>query len=126
MRAGPADAGPIAPAFHGIRPAGAATTLAGAPVDPYAAYGAQSAQVMLDAIAKGGNDRAAVIDAMFDYSVDDGVLGTFSFNENGDPTGAEGAVVAISVYHATPGTALGEVAAVISPAQETVDAARGL
>jgi branched-chain amino acid transport system substrate-binding protein len=103
-----------------------ADTLAGAPVDPYAAYGAQSAQVMLDAIAKGGNDRAAVIDAMFDYSVDDGVLGTFSFNENGDPTGAEGAVVAISVYHATPGTALGEVAAVISPAQETVDAARGL
>jgi branched-chain amino acid transport system substrate-binding protein len=118
--------GPAGQEFASAFEAAYTDTLAGAPVDPYAAYGAQAAQVMLDAIAQGGTDRAAVIEAMFGYTVEDGVLGTFSFNENGDPTGAEGAVVAISVYHATPGTALGEVAAVISPAQETVDAARGL
>jgi branched-chain amino acid transport system substrate-binding protein len=103
-----------------------ADTLGDNPPDPYSAYGAQAAEVMLAAIAQGGADRAAVIEAMFGYSVDDGILGTFSFNENGDPTGAEGAVVAISVYRASADQALAEVAGVISPAQETVDAARGL
>lgn len=99
--------------------------LAGAPIDPYAVYGAQSAQVLLDAVAKGGSDRAAVIRALFRYSGADGVLGPFSFDENGDPApgGADG--VAVTVYHATAGTALGKVATVISPGQKTVDAARG-
>lgn len=118
--------GPAGQEFASAFEAEYADSLAGAPVDPYAAYAAQAAQVLLYAISQGGTDRAAVIQAMFGYSVEDGILGTFSFNENGDPTGASGAVVAISVYHATPGTALGEVAAVISPKQETVDAARGL
>jgi branched-chain amino acid transport system substrate-binding protein len=103
-----------------------AAELEGNPVDPYSAYGAQSAEVMLDAIAAGGADRAAVIEAMFATEVADGILGSFTFNENGDPSGAEGAVVAISVYRATAETALAEVAEVISPAPELVDAARGL
>ena len=103
-----------------------AAELEGNPVDPYSAYGAQSAEVILDAIEAGGADRAAIIDAMFATEVADGILGSFTFNENGDPAGAEGAVVAISVYRATADTALAEVAEVISPPAELVDAARGL
>jgi branched-chain amino acid transport system substrate-binding protein len=103
-----------------------AAELAGNPVDPYSAYGAQAGEVILDAIAAGGADRAAVLEALFATQVTDGILGSFSFNENGDPAGAEGAVVAISVYRATAETALAEVAAVVSPAPELVDAARGL
>lgn len=102
-----------------------AKKLGGKPVDPYAAYAAQAAQVALHAIAQGGTDRAAVVRAIFAYHVRHGILGTFSFNANGDPTRASGAVVAITVYRATPGTALGEVAATITPAQRTVDAANG-
>jgi branched-chain amino acid transport system substrate-binding protein len=103
-----------------------ADELQGNPVDPYSAYGAQSAEVILDAIETAGADRAAIIDAMFATEVADGILGSFTFNENGDPSGAEGAVVAISVYRATADTALAEVAEVISPPAELVDAARGL
>lgn len=102
-----------------------ATELAGNPVDPYAAYGGQAAEVVLAAVATAGADRAAVIEAIFATSIADGILGTFQFNENGDPAGAEGAVVAISIYRAIAGTALGEVAAVVSPSPELVDAARG-
>jgi branched-chain amino acid transport system substrate-binding protein len=102
-----------------------ADELGGNPPDPYSAYGAQAAEVMLDAIAQGGADRAAVRDALFATQVQDGILGSFSFNENGDPAGAEGAVVAITIYRATAETALAEVAAVISPSPELVDAARG-
>jgi branched-chain amino acid transport system substrate-binding protein len=103
-----------------------ASELKGNPVDPYSAYGAQAAEVFLDAIAAGGADRAAVLDALFATVVTDGILGSFQFNENGDPSPGEGAVVAISVYRATAETALAEVADVVSPAPELVDAARGL
>ena len=102
-----------------------ADTLGGNPPDPYSAYAGQAAEIILDSIAQGGADRTAVIDAMYATQVTDGILGTFSFNENGDPTGAEGAVVAISVYRASADQALAEVADVISPAEETVNAARG-
>ncbi len=102
-----------------------ADELGGAPVDPYSAYAAAAAQVMLDAVAAGGTDRQAVIDAMYQYQVTDGVIGSFEFNEYGDPTPAEGAVVAITIYRASAEQALAEVAAVVSPSPELVDAARG-
>jgi ABC-type branched-subunit amino acid transport system substrate-binding protein len=101
-----------------------AAELGDTPVDPYAAYGAQAAQVVLDAIAAGGADRAAVLDALFATTVEDGPIGSFGFNEYGDPNPAEGAVVAITIYRATADTALAEVASVVSPAPETVEAAR--
>jgi branched-chain amino acid transport system substrate-binding protein len=91
-------------------------------VDPYAAYGAQAAVVMLDAIEAGGDDRAAVIEALFETKVDNGILGTFEINENGDPALAEGGIVGFTIYRAeeelVPETTL-------SPKQETIDAARG-
>jgi branched-chain amino acid transport system substrate-binding protein len=102
-----------------------ADALKGNQPDPYSVYGAQAGEVILDAIEQGGADRAAVIDAMFATQVSDGLLGSFQFNENGDPTPAEGAVVSITVFRASAQQALAEVGAVISPAPELVDAARG-
>jgi branched-chain amino acid transport system substrate-binding protein len=91
-------------------------------VDPYAAYGAQAAVVLLDAIATGGDDRAAVIDALKNTKVENGILGSFQINENGDPSLASGGVVGFTIYRAekelVPETTL-------SPKQKTIDAARG-
>jgi branched-chain amino acid transport system substrate-binding protein len=92
------------------------------PVDPYAAYGAQAAEVLLDAIAKGGDDRAAVIQALFDTKVTDGILGTFEINENGDPAQAGGAVVGFTIYRAEKEL---ETETVLSPEDQLVEAARG-
>jgi branched-chain amino acid transport system substrate-binding protein len=98
-------------------------TLDGDPVDPYAVYGAQAAQIMIDAIAASDGTRASVIEQMFAMKVEDSFLGSFSFNENGDPELASGAVLGFTIYR---GEEQLEVETVFSPAQETVDAARGL
>ena len=97
-------------------------TLGGREIDPYAIYGAQAAQVMLDAIAASDGTRASVIEQLFAASVTDGLLGSFEINENGDPSGAEGAVVGFTIYKAT--TKL-ETETTISPKPENVEAARG-
>jgi branched-chain amino acid transport system substrate-binding protein len=97
-------------------------TLGGKEIDPYAIYGAQAAQVLLDAIAASDGTRASVIEQLFAAKVTDGFLGSFEINENGDPSGAEGAVVGFTVYKAT--TKL-ETETTISPKPENVEAARG-
>jgi branched-chain amino acid transport system substrate-binding protein len=97
-------------------------TLGGDAVEPYSIYGAQSAQIFLDAIEQAGTDRAGILEAIFNYSVEDGLIGSFEINENGDPTGGEGAVVAFTVY---VGTDKLETETTISPKPENVDAARG-
>jgi branched-chain amino acid transport system substrate-binding protein len=97
-------------------------TLGGKEIDPYAIYGAQAARVMLDAIAASDGSRASVIEQLFNASVKDGYLGSFDINENGDPSGAEGAVVGFTIYKAT--TKL-ETETTISPKDENVQAARG-
>ena len=94
--------------------------LNGKPIDPYAIYGAQAGQVMLDAIANSDGTRADVIKKMFETKVTDGLLGSFSFNENGDPQDASGAVVGFTIYVATDKL---EPAKVISPDPATVKAA---
>ncbi|MGH3066360.1 MAG: branched-chain amino acid ABC transporter substrate-binding protein [Gaiellaceae bacterium] len=94
--------------------------LAGKPIDPYAVYGAQSAQIVLDAIAASDGSRADVITQMFAAQVTDGLLGTFGFNENGDPTNASGAVVGFTMYVATDKL---ETSDNFSPKAETVTAA---
>jgi hypothetical protein len=96
--------------------------LSGKAIDPYAIYGAQSAQVLLDAIADSDGSREEIISNMFATNVTDGLLGSFTFSADGDPVAEEGATVAITVYKAT--TKL-ETAETISPNQETVDAALG-
>jgi branched-chain amino acid transport system substrate-binding protein len=99
-------------------------TLGDEPVDPYAIYGGQAAQVILDAIGASDGSRPSVIEQMFATQVTDGLLGSFAFNENGDPVATgETDVVAFTIYN---GQEELEVETTLSPAQENVDAARGL
>jgi branched-chain amino acid transport system substrate-binding protein len=99
-----------------------APRIGGDAIDPYAIYGAQAAEIMLDAIAASDGSRADVIAKMFEAEVEDGYLGTFGINENGDPSGAEGAVVGFTIYEATDKL---ETVKTISPKPENVEAARG-
>ncbi|MEI7759579.1 MAG: branched-chain amino acid ABC transporter substrate-binding protein [Thermoleophilia bacterium] len=96
--------------------------LKGAPIEPYAIYSAQAAQVLFDAIGASDGSRADVIAKMFETKVDQGLLGSFSIGANGDPEDASGAVTAIVVYKATDKL---ETVKVISPSQAAVDAALG-
>jgi branched-chain amino acid transport system substrate-binding protein len=91
-------------------------------VDPYAAYGAQAATVLLDAIETAGADRAAVIEALFATKVENGILGSFEINENGDPSQGKGGIVNFVIYRAEA-----ELVAEsqLAPKQATIDAARG-
>ena len=97
-------------------------TLGDEPIDPYAVYGAQATQVLLDAIAASDYTRADVIEQMFAVTVEDGFLGSFSFSENGDPELASGAVVGFTIFR---GEEELEAETVVSPQEENVDAARG-
>jgi branched-chain amino acid transport system substrate-binding protein len=94
----------------------------GTPIDPYAIYGGQAAQVLLDAIEASDGTRADVIAKMFETEVTDGLIGSFEINENGDPSGGEGAVVGFTIYKATDKL---ETETTISPKPENVEAARG-
>lgn len=96
--------------------------LAGKPIDPYAIYGAQSARVLLDAIGNSDGSRTSIIEEMFATEVENDLLGTFGFNENGDPTNASGAVVGFTMYVATDKL---ETSDNFSPSPETVAAAGG-
>jgi branched-chain amino acid transport system substrate-binding protein len=98
----------------------AAGPLSGQAIEPYAVYGGQSAQIVLDAIGESDGSRADVIAKMFESEVTDGLLGSFSFNENGDPENAEGAVVGFTMYVATDKL---ETEDNFSPKPETVTAA---
>jgi branched-chain amino acid transport system substrate-binding protein len=96
-------------------------TLGGKAVDPYAILGAQAAQVMLGAIEKSDGTRASVIDEVFKTQVDNGLIGDFSFNENGDLSGASGAAVQFTIYEGTDHL---KTLLTTSPEPELVDAAR--
>jgi len=98
-------------------------TLGDKPVDPYAIYGAQAAQIVVDAIAASDGTRASVLTNVFATKVADGFLGNFEINDNGDPELASGAVVGFTIYVATTELV---TETTISPKPETVDAARGL
>ncbi|HEY2373040.1 MAG TPA: branched-chain amino acid ABC transporter substrate-binding protein [Gaiellaceae bacterium] len=56
----------------------------GATPNPYAAYGAQAMDVMLNAVAAGGGDRSKTNKAVFGQTVTNGILGTFTINATGD------------------------------------------
>jgi len=59
-------------------------TQAGGQVDPYSAYAAQSAEVLLKAIENSDGTRADVAAQLFKTKVTDGILGSFQINEEGD------------------------------------------
>jgi branched-chain amino acid transport system substrate-binding protein len=52
--------------------------------DPYAIYGYEAMKLGLDTIAKAGPSKAAVLSALFATANRSSVLGTYSFNKNGD------------------------------------------
>ena len=56
----------------------------GATPNPYAAYGAQAMLVMLDAVAKSGGNRAQVTKSLFGITINNGILGNFTINAQGD------------------------------------------
>jgi branched-chain amino acid transport system substrate-binding protein len=96
--------------------------LSGKSIDPYAIYGGQAAQTMLDAIAASDGSRSDVISKLFASDVSQGLLGSFTFSSDGDPVASAGATVAITVYKATDKL---ETVKTIAPKQTTVDAALG-
>jgi branched-chain amino acid transport system substrate-binding protein len=100
--------------------------LAGKAIDPYAIYGAQAAQVLLDAIAASDGSREDVITQLFATDTDEGLIGAFTFNEEGDPQGKAGANIAVTVlftvYKAESKLVSFET---IAPKAETVAAATG-
>jgi branched-chain amino acid transport system substrate-binding protein len=52
--------------------------------NPYSAYGAQAMDVILQAIAKGGGNRAATTKSVFGLTITGGILGTFTIGPSGD------------------------------------------
>jgi branched-chain amino acid transport system substrate-binding protein len=85
-------------------------------VEPYTAYAAQAAEVLLDAIGAAGDDRQAVIDNVLGAEVTGGILGDFTLNDEGDVnTGA------VTVYQGPEWND----AKVITPTTELITAAGG-
>ena len=67
---------------------------------PWTAYGAQAADVLLDAIGRSVGTRASVTKALLQTRVRNGLIGSFSFTPTGDTTA--GAVTMIRVDHGQP------------------------
>jgi branched-chain amino acid transport system substrate-binding protein len=61
-----------------------AATQPGAGIEPSAVYAAQATEVLLDAIARSDGTRASVIEELFRTKVVGGLLGDFTFDDNGD------------------------------------------
>jgi branched-chain amino acid transport system substrate-binding protein len=59
-------------------------TQSGGNVDPYSAYAAQSAEVLLTAIENSDGTRADVAAQLLKTKVTDGILGSFTIDPNGD------------------------------------------
>jgi branched-chain amino acid transport system substrate-binding protein len=88
------------------------------PLEPYTAYAAQAAEVLMTAIEQGGADRAGVIQSMFEFSTTSGIIAPeFEFDENGDPT-----VGPVTIYVAKKTFDTQEV---VTPEAELVEAAKG-
>src|SRR5215207_2818661 len=66
--------------------------------NPYTVYAAQAAVVLLDAIERGGDDRAKVSEELFNTDIKDGILGDFQIDKNGDTT-----LGTVSVYQIKDG-----------------------
>jgi DNA-binding SARP family transcriptional activator/ABC-type branched-subunit amino acid transport system substrate-binding protein/DNA-binding beta-propeller fold protein YncE len=59
-------------------------TLAGETLEPSAIYAAQAMDVVLDAIRRSDGTRASVLQALFETRIRNGLIGTVSFDHNGD------------------------------------------
>jgi branched-chain amino acid transport system substrate-binding protein len=59
-------------------------TLAGQQLEPSAVYAAQAMEVVLDAIQRSDGTRGSVLEALFETRIPNGLIGTVSFDRNGD------------------------------------------
>src|SRR5262249_54541987 len=80
----------------------------GRPVEAYSVATAQATETLLDGIARSDGTRASVTSQLFKTKVTNGILGSFSFDRNGDTTA--GAVTIYRIIHGAP-----MVVAVITP-----------
>ena len=74
--------------------------LGGEAIDPYAAYAAQAAAVLVDAVENSDGTRANVIENLLNTKVTNGILGSFEINQNGDVSNAKGNIVGYTIYRA--------------------------
>ena len=79
----------------------------GAELEPMTVYAAQAAEVLLDAIARSNGTRASVLRELFRTRVENGLLGSFAFDANGDIT--ESPVTIARVTGRGGSTAVGSV-----------------
>jgi branched-chain amino acid transport system substrate-binding protein len=89
----------------------------GEPVELFAPYAGQAAEVLLPAIQSGNGTRSGVIQSLFKTRVHDGIVGSFSITLSGDPSPAP-----ISVSQAEDTFVLSKT---ITPLPQLVNAARG-
>ena len=89
----------------------------GEPVELFAPYAGQAAEVLLPAIQSGNATRSGVIQSLFKTRVHDGIVGSFSITPSGDPSPAP-----ISVSQAEDTFVLSKT---ITPLPQLVNAARG-
>jgi ABC-type branched-subunit amino acid transport system substrate-binding protein/DNA-binding beta-propeller fold protein YncE len=108
---------PIVPASHlpssGREFAEAFEKAISGPAEPYSPAVAQATAVLLDAIAASDGTRASVTRNLFGTRVENGILGTFEFDENGDTTAA-----GVTMYRIQNGRP--RVVEVITPPTELV------
>lgn len=67
---------------------------------PYSVRAAGAAEVLLDAIARSNGTRASVTRKLFETKIANGILGSFTFDANGDTTAA--AVTIYRIAHGAP------------------------
>jgi branched-chain amino acid transport system substrate-binding protein len=61
-------------------------SIGGAQLAPYAAYAAQAAEVLIQAIARSNGTRNSVTAQLFKTDVKNGIIGSFKVDKNGDTT----------------------------------------
>ena len=89
----------------------------GEPLEVFAPYAGQAAEVLIAAIQAGDATRAGVISSLFKTHVNDGIVGSFTITPSGDPSPAP-----VSVSQAAGTFTLAKT---ISPLPQLVAAARG-
>jgi branched-chain amino acid transport system substrate-binding protein len=87
------------------------------PIEVFAPYAGEAAEVVMNAIRASDGSRAGVIDTLFKTHVTDGIIGSFSFSPTGDLTPPP-----ISVEKAADTF---ELTKTITPLPQLINAARG-
>jgi hypothetical protein len=87
------------------------------PIEVFAPYAGEAAELVLEAIAAAGDDRAAVTGAILSAQRQNGIFGSYRITDNGNPT-----VGPVSIFVASDSF---EPVREITPSSRLVAAARG-